>query len=221
MPRSQAAIVAYEAGIDGPAVSWGTISSRTAWIFAGAVAAFEVASVAVFLAAADFSPAVLSDPWRLVGVGHSGADLLRAAALLDMCGYLSAVPLAIYLRARFAGSPAIDLFTLAGILFLVLGSLGAVILAFAGAPLIHESASASAGSKPAIAAIFATVYRVVFFGMWQTLDGVVAGVWLFGTGRLAWREGARTLALVLIVLGVFGLVFALVRIGGFATGSVP
>jgi hypothetical protein len=195
-------------------VSWGTVNSRTAWIFVGAAAFFEAGSVIAFLAAAGFSPAILSDPARLVAIGERGADLLRVAALLDMFGYLSAVPLAIYLRQRFRGQDAIDLFTLAGILFLLLGSLAAVILAFAGAPLMREYATASAGGKPVAATAFATIYRIVFFGMWQTLDAFPAGVWLLGTGRLAWRQGARGLAAVLLSLGVFGLGFAVAHIVG-------
>ena len=131
------------------AVNWGAISSRTALIFLAAVAFFEVTSTIVFLAAAGFSPVTLNGPTRLVAVGERGADMLRVAALLDMFGYLSAVPLAIYLQGRFHGETAIDLFTLAGIWFLVLGSLGAVILAYAGAPLIREYATASAGGKQA------------------------------------------------------------------------
>ena len=168
-------------------MNWGKVNSQRALIFVGAVAFFETVSVIVFLAAAGFSPATLSDPARLVTVGERGADLLRLAALLDMFGYLSAVPLAIYLQQRFRGEPAIDLFTVAGILFLVLGSLGAVILAYAGTPLVREYATASTGGKPIDATVFATVYRIVFFGTWQTLDAFPAGLWLFGIGRLAWR----------------------------------
>jgi len=175
--------------------------------------------VIAFLAAADFSSATLNDPARLVAVGNRGADLLRAAALLDMFGYLSAVPLAIYLRVRFRGQNAIDLFTLAGVLFLVLGALGAVILAYAGAPLVHEYATASASGKQLAATAFAMIHRIVFFGMWQTLDAFPAGVWLLGTGRLAWRQGARGLAAVLLAVGVFGLGFAVAHIVGFYPGS--
>lgn len=200
-------------------MNWGRVNSQTALIFVGAVAFFEAGSTIVFLAAAGFSPATLSDPARLVAVGERGADLLRVAALLDMFGYLSAVPLAIYLRERFRGQNAIDLFTLAGILFLVLGSLGALILAFAGAPLIREYETASAGGKQVAATVFATVYRIVFYGIWQTLDPVVGGVWLFGTGRLAWRQGAKALGLVLLALGVTGLGAAIAHIGGVYPGG--
>jgi hypothetical protein len=197
-------------------VSWGRVNSRTAWIFVVAVGLFEVLSTIVFLAAAGYSPAVLSDPARLVAVGGSGPDLFRVAALLDMFGYLSAVPVALYLRERFQGQNAIDFFTLAGILFLVLGSLGAAILAFAGAPLIHEYATASSASGKAVAATaFATVHRIVFVAMWQTIDAVVAGVWLLGTGQLAWRQGARRLALVLFAIALAGLLFAVAHVGGF------
>lgn len=196
----------------------GPLDARAAWIFVGLVAALEVVSTSAFLAAVNFSLATLNDPARLVAIGDQGGNLLRVAALLDMLGYLSAVPLAMYLRDRFRGETAIDLFTLVGIIALVLGATGAAIFAYAGAPLIREYISVSETGRPAIAVAFSVVYRVVFIGLWQTVDAILAGLWLVGTGRLAWKHGAAVLASVLIALGALGVGVAVAHIlGAFPT----
>ena len=71
-----------------------------------------------------------------------------------------------------------------------------------------------AANRPA-ATVFAAVYRIVFSGLWQTLDAFPASLWLFGTGRLAWKQGAKPRALVLIAVVVTGLSFAIAHIAGF------
>ena len=195
------------------------MTARTAWVFLAATAVVELASTIGFLAAAGYSPSTVNDPARLVAVGDGGADLLRVASQLDMLGYLLAVPLAFYLRARFLGEAGIDLFTLAGIVALVLGALGAMAFAYGGVPLIHEYGSASETGKQAIATTFATVHRIVIFGLWQTLDAGLAGVWLLGTGRLAWRRGVRPLGAVLIAFGTIGAAAAIAHISGIYPGS--
>jgi hypothetical protein len=192
-------------------VSWGAISVRTAWIFLTACLLFEAASILAFLAATNFAPADLNDPIRLLHTGARGANLVRGASLLDMLGYLSAVPVAVYLRQRFREGSGMDLFTLAGVLFMVLGALGAVIFAFAGAPLIREYAASSSG-RHAVEATFTALHRIVFFGIWQTLDAMLAGVWAFGVGWHAWRQHARPLAAVLFALGAIGDGFAAAHI---------
>jgi hypothetical protein len=194
-------------------------AARTAWVFVAAVAALETASTFLFLAAVNFSPAVLNDPARLEQIGDRGADLLRAGAQLDMFGYLLAVPLAIFLYRRFERQPGIDLFTLAGVAALTLGALGAAVFAYGGAPLVHEFAGASETIRPTVETSFATLHRIVFFGLWQTLDAALAGLWLVGTGRLAWKQGSVALATVLIAFGSIGGVIAVAHVSGFFPGS--
>ena len=174
---------------------------------------FEAGSLVAFLAAASFSTSTLNTPSRLLATGAHGADLVRFASLLDMLGYLTAIPLALYLRHRFRDQPGIDFFTLAGILFMVLGALGAVMLAFAGAPLIREYGTSSTGRYATEKAFF-PLSRLVFFALWQTLDGFLAAVWAFGVGRLAWQQRGRLLAGVLVAIGVISASFALVRVSG-------
>jgi hypothetical protein len=198
-------------------MSWGVISSRTAWIFLAACLLFEASSVTAMLAAANFSTATASDPLRLLHTGPRGADLMRLGSLLDMFGYLTAIPVVLYLRYRFREQPGIDFFTLAGILFLVMGALAAIILAFAAAPLIREYAISTSG-KYATEKTFVALYRIVVFGIWQTLDGFLAGIWTFGVGWLAWRQRARLLAGVLFAIGVITAGFAVAHVSGLYPG---
>jgi hypothetical protein len=77
----------------------------------------------------------------------------------------------------------------------------------------------SASDKFAIAQAFVALYRIVFFGIWQTLDGVLAGIWAFGVGWLAWQRGARLLAGVLIALGLITAGFAAAHVSGVYPSS--
>jgi hypothetical protein len=147
-----------------------------------------------------------------------GAGLVRGASFLDMFGYLAAVPIVLYLGNRFRGEHGIDFFTLAGLLFLVFGALAAIVLAYAGAPLIREYATSSTG-KYAIEKTFVALYRITVFGIWQTLDSVLAGIWGFGIGWLAWRHGAKGLASVLIALGIILVGGVAAHISGVFPGS--
>jgi hypothetical protein len=199
-------------------MSWVAVSSRTAWIFLAAVLLFEGVGGAIVLGTVNFSIPAVSDPMSVLTTGSRGADLWRLGSFLDMFGYLSAVPLVLYLATRFRGEPGIDFFTLAGILYLVMGALAAIIFALAAAPLIREYAT-NPSAKDAIATTFVALYRITTPGIWQTLNGILAGTWLLGIGRLAWMRGSRGLAPVLIGFGVLLVGGAAAHITGIIPGS--
>lgn len=200
-------------------MSWVAVSSRTAWIFLAAVLLFEgVGTGAVLLATVNFSISAVSDPMSVLTTGSRGADLWRLGSFLDMFGYLSAIPLVLYLASRFRGEPGIDFFTLAGILYLVMGALAAIIFALAAAPLIREYAT-NPSAKDAVATTFVALFRITTFGIWQTLNGILAGTWLLGVGRLAWMRGSRVLAPVLIAFGLLLAAGVAAHITGIFPGS--
>ncbi len=101
---------------------------------------------------------------------------------------------------------------------MVMGALAAIIFALAAAPLIREYAINPSG-KDAIATTFVALYRITTPGIWQTLNGILAGTWLLGTGRLAWRRGSRVLAPVLIGFGVLLVGGVVAHITGVVPGS--
>lgn len=199
-------------------MNWGNVSSGTAWFFLALCGLFEAASITAFLAASNFSLAATFDPAHMLRAGVRGANLVRSASFLDMFGYLAAIPIVLYLGHRFRGEPGIDFFTLAGILFLVFGALAAIVLAYAGAPLIREYATSSTG-KYAMEKTFVALYRITVFGIWQTLDSVLAAIWGFGVAALAWRNGAKGLAWVLIAIGIVVAGGVAAHISGLFPGS--
>src|SRR6202165_4541828 len=203
--------------VDRRQMSWGNVSLRTAWIFLAACLLFEAVSVTV-LCAGDVSASMNLDPHRLITTGARGADLTRLRSLLDMFGYLAAIPVVLYLASRFRGEPGIDFFTLSGILFVVMGALAAIIFAFAVAPLIREYAT-SPTARDAIEPTFVALYRIAVFGIWQTLNGILAGIWAMGVGRLAWQERARALPRGVFGAGLFNAGGAPATIAGIFPGS--
>lgn len=184
--------------------------------FIAASLLFELVSIVLFLAAANYSLATLNDPARLLHAGDSHVGQLRVASLLDMLGYLSAIPIALHLRERFREEPGIDLFTLAGVLFMATGALAAVAFAAAGPPLIHEYAASTSGRYGTVKA-FETVYRIVFYGAWQTVDPILAAVWAVGVGLIARKHRETALSGVLIAIGAVAAAFFVARI----TGALP
>jgi hypothetical protein len=70
--------------------------------------------------------------------------------------------------------------------------------------------SALEPQREAITSDFVILYLIVAQGLWQTLEGIPAAVWLLGVGHSFLRSNARTLGLLLLGLGTL---FALGTVG--------
>ncbi|HEY4871603.1 MAG TPA: hypothetical protein VIJ03_06870 [Candidatus Dormibacteraeota bacterium] len=188
------------------------ISSRAAIGFGIAAVTLELAAGLMYSAAAGPSSGLSVDPSKLLGSGPTGASLIRWGSLIDMAGYLSIAPVVIYLRARYSTARYADLYALAGLALVVVGSIGAVAMATAAPPLIDDYATASAAQRQAVLPAFATLYRAVVLGLWQTLETIPAAVWLLGVASAARREGPRPLFLILVGLGLVNGAIAIYRL---------
>jgi len=85
-------------------------------------------------------------------------------------------------------------------------------MATAAPALIRDYVAASAAQKLAIVPAFATLYRVVVLGMWQTLETIPAAVWLLGTAIAARREGPPSVFVILLAIGLINAVIAVYRL---------
>lgn len=188
------------------------ISSRAAIAFAVAAVALELVASLMYSAAAGPASGLSVDPLKLLGSGPTGASLIRWGSVVDMFGYLSIAPVVLYLKARYATARYADLFAAAGLALVVIGSIGAVSMATAAPPLINEYAGGSAAQKQVLLPAFATLYRAVVLGLWQTLETIPATVWLLGNASAARREGPRSVFVILVVLGVINGAIALYRL---------
>ncbi|HVS04721.1 MAG TPA: hypothetical protein VHK65_00955 [Candidatus Dormibacteraeota bacterium] len=173
---------------------------------------FELVAGLMYSAAAGFSNGLSVDPSKLLASGLTGATLIHWGSLIDMFGYVCLAPVVLYLRDRYASAKYVDLFAAAGLAVVVIGSIGAASMATAAPAMISDYVAASAAQKQVIVPAFATLYRVVVLGMWQTLETIPAAVWLLGTAYAARREGPRSVFAILLVIGIVNAAIALYRL---------
>lgn len=164
----------------------------------------------LIFAASGFEAKVFSDPRGLVTRGSAAAELIRWASSLDLIGYLLLGPLAVYFRERFKGDRFIGLYSFAGLIYILIGATGAVILGTAAPPLMRAYQAALGSQRDAITGDFVILYLIVARGLWQTLEGIPAAIWLLGIGHSFFRSNARIRGLVLLALGAL---FALGTVG--------
>lgn len=188
------------------------ISRRAAIAFAVLAIALELLASALYTVAAGPSSGLSVEPLKLLASGATGAALIHWGSLIDMFGYLSIAPVVLYLRARYSSGRYVDIYAVAGLMLVVIGSIGAVSMAAAAPPLIREYITADAAQKAAIAPAFATLYRTVVIGFWQTLETIPAAVWLLGSAWTVRRDGPRSVFFILLAFGLVTATIALYRL---------
>ena len=176
-------------------------ASRVAVAFAAAAWAFSLTASALYAVAAGGFDGPSVEPSLLLAAGTRGASLIRWGSLIDIAAYLCMAPVVLYLRSRYRAQRYADLFALAGIALVVIGSIGAVSMATAAPPLMREFATADDAHRQLLLPAFATLYRTVVVGMWQTLETIPAAIWLLGTAAAARRAGPRSVFVILLALG--------------------
>lgn len=191
----------------------GPTGRLAAWV-TGAAFACMVVSVLLFFATTAVSSQGTLDSRAMIATGKRGSALVGWASFFDMFGYLSLTPLFLYLRQRFRHEALIDLYTVAGLAYVLIGALGAAMLATAGPSLIRQYATANAAQRESLTSTLATINQIVSIGCWQILEGIPAGVWLVGIGVCLRRAGRSRLSLTLIALGALLLLLAAARIVG-------
>jgi hypothetical protein len=151
----------------------------------------------------DFE-AIVFRPEAILGRGADAALLWRWVMLADMFGsYLLLVPLALFLHRRLRDRRPwlADLGLTGALAYIVVGGAAAAILATAGSPLIEAYAAAAPADRLAIAASFGLLRDALYFGVWQTLDPITAGTWIFSVGWLLLGE-RPVLGRLLVVVGI-------------------
>jgi hypothetical protein len=120
--------------------------------------------------------------------------------------YLPLLPVALFLW-RWLGSrnPKWVLFyTSCGLGYILIGSIGAAILAAVHPPLINAYAQASVEQRPVLETVFSAIGNMVFGGMWGILDTLLVGIWFLGIGLLL-RGERRLFSIFSIILGILAL----------------
>ena len=167
--------------------------------------------------ALDFNMEASTNPALLLSVGADGASLSRWGMILDMLGYyLPLLPVALFLW-RWLGPRDPDwvlFYTSCGLGYILIGAIGAVILAAIQPPLISAYAQASVEQRPALETVFSAVWNMVYGGMWNILGELLAGIWFVGVGLLL-RGERRIFSIVTMILGISALLDSLGMILNF------
>ena len=161
--------------------------------------------------AMDFNMEASTNPVLTLSVGADGANLLRWGMILDMFSYyLPLLPVALFLwRWLRSRDPDWVLFyTSCGLGYILVGAIGAAILAAVHPPLISAYAQASVEQRPVLEAVFSAIGNMVYGGMWAILDPLLVGIWFLGIGLLLQGE-RRLFSIFSIVLGISALLSSL------------
>ncbi|MCI0420943.1 MAG: hypothetical protein L0312_17215, partial [Acidobacteria bacterium] len=104
-------------------------------------------------------------------------------------------------------------YTSCGLGYILIGAIGAAILAAVHPPLINVYAQASVEQRPVLETVFSAVWNMVYGGMWNILEVLLAGIWFLGIGLLL-RSERRLFSIFSIILGISALLDSL----GFILG---
>jgi|SRR5580700_1962637 len=198
---------------DRPTASAAAVPVQAAVVFAVLAIVLEMGSLVFYSAAAGFSVSLSVSPIVLLA-SQSSARLIEWGSIIDMFGYLCIAPVVLYLRDRHAGARLINLYAVAGMCLVVIGSAGAVVMATAAPYLIDQYHLASSGGKQNIDLVFTALYRAVVVGIWQTLESLAGAAWLIGTAIAIWGKAPRLVYFLLLLFGLVYVGIAVYRLTG-------
>lgn len=186
-------------------------TARAEWTFRRFAAAAAILSVApalgslfAALPAVNYDMNTVTDLMLFLRTGARGAAAGRLSMVLDMFGYYLLIIPAVMATGRSLRVRApqwASLFTGSLITYALVGAVGAAILAAALPALMTAYASAVGAERTTIEIAYRTVTDVVYGGMWNLFEEIVAGVGWFGFGWLE-RERRPRLAKLTMVLGL-------------------
>jgi hypothetical protein len=167
-----------------------------------------LSSVVLLLAVMNYSFSVEAFSGAMISIGSRSANLLRWGMVFDVFGsYLLLAPLALHLWVWLKPkSPnRVTLYTLCGLAYILIGSMGAIVLSAVLPPLINDYVQASVSQRDALQVVFNSFLNAVFLGLWNPLEVFLLGIWLVGLGPFIQRE-RWALGIVTRLLGLSALI---------------
>ena len=179
---------------------------RLAAVLAILATPLAIGNLALGLAAIGFTPppGMLSDATAALPIGAVDAHLLRWSLIYDLFGYyLLLGPLAMALGQRLGQQrPSyMRLATCCGLGYVLVGALGAAVLAATIPALIEAHAQVTGVERVTIEVVYDSIVNSIVNGLWNTLEVILGGVWWLTIGRMV-RAERPTLGAVSTVLGI-------------------
>lgn len=153
--------------------------------------------------------AAFSDPVRTLLHAHNHA-LAYWFNVLDLFGYyLLLLPVIFHLHQLLKyRSPWTPLLTFSGAAYVLVGAIGASILAAVWPPLMQDHLAATGAEQHTIALAFQTITLAVTRGLWNMLEVLFGATWWIGIGWLL-RSASRPIAWLTIATGLSTLLDAI------------
>jgi hypothetical protein len=195
---------------------------KTVGILAAVAGVLALVSLVIGLAGVDFDFEVFSDSSALIAAGADTAVFIRWSFWLNMVGnYLFLVPLALLLYQWLrSDSPGFSqLFSGAGLIYLVLGAAGSAILAEVLPYLMEQYAQATAAQFDFLTTDFQVANTIAESGLHGVLQNFCGAVWFLGMGNLIQKE-LRPIGILTMVVGVFLLLNTLGNLLGIEALSL-
>ncbi len=161
----------------------------------------------VGLSAVGFAFDTFEDPATFIAIGPTAAGMIRWSQWLNMFGnYLLLIPLALYLQQwlRAEAPYTTNLFTLAGLAYLLLGAAGAAILAAGWSMIIAAYAEAATAQQSLLLDQFRLVTAIGESGLQGVIQNFCGAVWFLGMGSLLFKR-RRWVAGFTLLLGLLQL----------------
>lgn len=164
-----------------------------------AAAVLSVACLIVGAFAVDFNFDAFSNPVNAIEYSKH-YNMAYWFMILDMLGYyLLLLPLIYYLHQQYKfRTPWAGLFTFCGFAYVLIGSIGAVVLATTWPSLMQLYLKAGPNNYEGIVIVFSSITTAVTRGLWNILEALFAAVWFIGIGKLLYNESKP--------LGIFGII---------------
>ncbi len=132
--------------------------------------------------------------------------------------YLLLLPLAFYLHGYLqARTPWAGLLTFCGLAYILIGAIGAAVLAAVWPQQMQQYLTADATQQAVLQREAENITWIVYGGLWNVLEVLLAGVWWLSAGRML-RHEHKALATVTQVLGIASILDGLGNM--FGLGAV-
>jgi hypothetical protein len=166
--------------------------------------------VTLFASVGNDANALFSDPTPLLLIGSTGANWFHWSMAFDLFGYLSFVPIAVlgYKWFRAKGPSLVLVYSICGVLYSLIGSIGAISLGVVVPTLAREYPNATPGQQEAMQVIINVFYRMIVRGLWNPLEILLLGIWFLGIGSFL-RSERTALGVLTLIIGGFAMLDAL------------
>ena len=173
-------------------------------ILSGILAA---ACIIAGMIAVNYNSDAFSDPMLILTIPNVNAGAARWSMIFDMLGYYLLLAPVIYLLHDWikTKTPWSNLITCSGVGYVLIGGIGAAILAVVWPYILQTYPTAAPDLQLILKTNFGFFNDMVYKGLWNLLEMFFAGTWWLWVGVIFYKNKFTYTGLLSIVLGTAGL----------------